>query len=50
MLQTFPKDEVALVSWKYSEGNVATGKKINVAVAVYVTKQARLKLYEYLRK
>jgi len=28
---------------------VATGKNVNVAVAGYVTSQARLKLYKYLR-
>ena len=46
----FPNDEVACVSWKYSEENVATGKNVNVAVAAYVTTQARLKQYEYLRE
>ena len=46
----FPNDEVARVSWKYSEENVAAGKKVNVAVDAYVTTQARLKLYEYLRE
>ena len=46
----FPNDEVACVSWKYSEENVTTGKNVNVAVAAYVTTQARLKLYEYLRE
>ena len=43
----FPNDDVAWVSWKYSEDNVAAEK---VAVAAYVTTQARLKLYEYLSK
>ena len=42
----FPNDEVGCVSWKYSEDKVATGKNVNVAVAAYVTTQARLKLYE----
>ena len=46
----FPNNEVAWVSWKFSENNVPTGKKVNVAVATYVTVQARLKLYEYLNK
>jgi hypothetical protein len=44
----FPNEEVAWVSWKYSEVNVTTGKNVNVAVAAYVTTQARLKLYGYL--
>jgi len=42
----FPNDDVAWVSWKYSEDNIAVGKNVNVAVAAYVTTQARLKLYE----
>jgi len=46
----FPNDDVAWVSWKYSEDNIAAGKNVNVAVAAYVTTQARLKLYEYLSK
>jgi len=46
----FPNEEVAWVSWKYSDENVASGKNVNVAVAAYVTTQARLKLYEYLSK
>jgi hypothetical protein len=46
----FPNHDVAWVSWKYSEDNVAAGKNFNVAVAAYVTTQARLKLYEYLRE
>jgi len=29
---------------------VAAGKNVNLAVAAYVTTQARLKLYEYLRE
>ena len=47
---TFPNDDVVWVSWKYSdsEDNIAAGKNVNVAVAAYVTTQARLKLYEYL--
>ena len=44
----FPNDAVAWVPWKYSEENVAAGKIVNMAVAAYVTTQARLKLYEYL--
>ena len=44
----FSNDEVAWVSWKYSEDNVAVGKNVNVAVVTYVTTQARLKLYEYV--
>ena len=31
-------------------GYLATGKNISVTVAAYVTTQARLKLYEYLRE
>ena len=46
----FPNEEVAWVSWKFSEDNVTTGKNVNVAVAVYVTTQSRLKLYGYLSK
>jgi len=46
----FPNEEVAWVSWKYSEDNVTTGKNVNVTVAAYVTTQARLKLYGYLSK
>jgi len=46
----FPNEEVAWVSWKYFEDNVTTGKNVNVAVAAYVTTQARLKLSGYLRK
>ena len=38
------------ISWKFSENNVTAGKNVNVAVAAYVTTQARLKLYEYLSK
>jgi len=46
----FLNDDVAWDSWKYSEDKVADGKNFNVAVAAYVTTQAWLKLYEYLRK
>jgi hypothetical protein len=46
----FPNEEVARVSWKYSEENVTTEENVNVAVAAYVTTQARLKLYGYLSK
>ena len=46
----FPNNEVAWVSWKYFYENVATGNNVKVEVAVYVTTQARLKLYEYLSK
>jgi hypothetical protein len=45
-----PNDDVAWASWRYSEDNVAAGKNVNVAVAAYVTSQAGLKLYEYLRE
>jgi hypothetical protein len=44
----FPNEEVAWVSWKYFEENMAAERNVNVAVAAYVTTQARLKLYEYL--
>ena len=43
-----PNNDAVWVSWKYSENNVAAGKNVNVAIAAYVTTQARLKLYEYL--
>ena len=46
----FPNDDVAWVSWNYSQDNVAIGKNVNVVVAAYVTTQARLKLHEYLSK
>jgi hypothetical protein len=46
----FPNNKMAWFSWKYSEDNVTTGKKVNVAVAAYVTNQARLKPYQYLSK
>jgi hypothetical protein len=45
----FPNEEVAWVSWKCIEENVSQSKNVNVAIAAYVTTQARLKLYEYLR-
>jgi hypothetical protein len=46
----FPNDDVAWISWKYTEDHVAAGKNVNVADAAYVTTLARLKLYEYLRE
>jgi hypothetical protein len=46
----FPNDDVAWVSWRFTEDNVAAGKNVNVVFAAYVTTQARLKLYEYLSK
>jgi hypothetical protein len=46
----FPNEDVAWVSWKYSEDNVAAGKNIYKAVSAYVTTQSRLKLYRYLIK
>ena len=46
----FPNDNVEWVSWKYSEEDFAVWSKFNVAVAAYVTTQARLKLYDYLSK
>ena len=46
----FPNNKVAWVSCKYFEDNVATGKNVNVAVATYLTTQARLKLCECLSK
>ena len=36
----FPNDDVAWVSWKYSEDNIAVGKNVHVAVATYVTTEA----------
>lgn len=45
----FPNDVLKWVSWKYSEDKVAAGKNVNVAVP-YITKYARLKLYEYVRE
>ena len=44
----FSNDDVAWVSQKYSEDNVAAYKNINLAVAAYVTPQSRLKVYKYL--
>jgi hypothetical protein len=46
----FPNEEVVWISWKYTEENHPTGKNVNIAVAAYVTTQARLKLYEYLNQ
>ena len=46
----FSNDDLAWVSWIYSEENVAAGKNVNVAVAAYATTQAWLKLYEYLNE
>jgi len=46
----FLKDDVAWVSRKYSEDNISVGKRVNMAIAAYVTTQARLKLYEDLSK
>jgi hypothetical protein len=46
----FPNDAVAWLSWRYSKDNVAAGKNVNVAVAAYITTEARLKLNEYLRE
>jgi len=46
----YPNDDVAWISWKYSEDNITIGKNVNVAVAAYVTTQARLKLYDYMSK
>ena len=40
----FPKDDVLWVSWKHSEDNIAAGKNVNVAVADYLTTQARPKV------
>jgi hypothetical protein len=45
-----PNEEVVWVSWKYAENNITSGKSVNVAVAAYVTTQARLKLYDYLNR
>ena len=39
---------MAWICWKYCEENIAPGRNVNVAVAAYVTAQARLKLYQYL--
>jgi len=46
----FPNDGMAWVFWKYSEDNIVVGKNVNVAVAAYVTTQARLKLNKCLGK
>jgi hypothetical protein len=46
----FPNEEMVWFSWKYAKDNIASGKSVNVAVAAYVTTQARLKLYDYLNK
>jgi hypothetical protein len=46
----FPNDDLAWVSWRYAENNVAAGKNVNVLVAAYVTTQAQLKLHEYMSK
>jgi hypothetical protein len=46
----FPNDGMAWESWKYSEDNFAARKNVKVAVAAYITTQARIKLYEYLRE
>jgi len=43
----FPNDDVVWVSWKDSDDNIAAGKNVIVAVAAYVTTQARLKPYDY---
>jgi hypothetical protein len=45
-----PNDGVTWVNWIYSEQKVSTGKNIKVAFAAFVTTQALLKLYEYLRE
>jgi len=46
----FPNDDVVWLSWQHSEDNIAARKNVNVAVAAYVTTQARLKHYEYLNE
>jgi hypothetical protein len=38
------------VSSKYAEDKITSVKSVNVAVAAYVTTQARLKLYDYLNR
>ena len=45
-----PNNEVAWVSCKYSENNVAKRKNDYVAVAAYVRAQAVHKRYDYLNK
>jgi hypothetical protein len=42
----YPNDDVAWVSWKYSDDNVAAEKSVNVTVAAYVATQGRIKLHE----
>jgi hypothetical protein len=46
----FPNEDLAWVSWKYSEDSVAAGRNVNLSVAAYVTTQARIELYGYLSK
>ena len=46
----FLNNEVACFTGKYSENNVAEWENVNLAVAAYVTTQARLRLYEYMNK
>ena len=46
----FPERWRALVSSKYSVDNIAVGKKVNLAFAVYVTTQSWLKIYVCLGK
>jgi hypothetical protein len=40
----FPNEDVAWLSWEHTEENTATGKKVNVARAAYLTTGAHLKL------
>jgi len=40
----FPNDDMAWVSWKYSEDNVTEGKNVNMVFPAYVTTQTPLKL------
>ena len=42
----FRNEDVAKISSKYSEDNVAAAKKVNVAVAAYITTHTRFKLYD----
>jgi hypothetical protein len=44
----FQNDDVAWLSWRYTEENMIIGKDVNVAIVPYVTKGARLKLYPFL--
>jgi len=44
----FTNVDVVWVSWKHSDDNIVAGKNVNMAVAAYVTTQARFKIYEYL--